>query len=156
MTAEEAADIAEKSRGFLKEILDAMGVESAAVTASVESGIIILNIESGAGGLIIGRGGETLEAFQTILEIYASRVNGGKAKVLVDAENYRARREEKLKEIAERAANDAIAKGKKVFLGSMKASERKLIHTILQDNPKVETRSQGDGDRRQVVVYPVR
>lgn len=151
-----AAEIAEKARLLLKEILDKMGVATATVTASVAEGGITLNIESDAGGLIIGRGGETLEALQTIIEIFASRQNEARAKIVVDTENWRARREEKLKEMAEKAANDAIERNRKVYLGTMKASERKLIHTILQDNPKVQTKSQGDGDHRQVVVYPVR
>ena len=150
------SEMEEKGCVFLTEILARMGIDDARVTPSTDGSVITLNIESGSGGLIIGRAGETLEALQTLLEIYASRLNEGLTKMIVDTENYRSRREDKLRELALKAAEEAVVKGKKVYLGNMKSSERKLIHTVLQDNTKVQTRSQGSGETRQVVVYPAR
>ncbi len=155
-SASQVAEMEEKGCAFLEEIVRAMGVDGATVTASSSGSTITLNIESSAGGLIIGRSGETLEALQTLMEIYASRLNEGRTRLVVDTENYRLRREEKLKETALKAAEEVIAKGKKVYMGYMKSSERKMVHTVLQGNDKVETKSQGAGENRQIVIYPAR
>lgn len=149
-------EVVEGARGFLESILRHMGVEDAVIKADNGNGTLALNIESGAGGLIIGKNGETLEALQTIMEIYASRLHTGRVSLVVDTEDYRQRREQKLREIAEKAAEKAATSGRQVFLGAMKSSERKMIHTFLQDSATVKTRSQGEGDRRQVVVFPAR
>ena len=147
---------AKMARGFLEEIVKNMGIDNAAVKMVPGDNGITLDIISDSGGLIIGRKGETLEALQMIMEIYAHRQPGKRVSLVVDTENYRARRKDKLADIARKSANQAVDKKGKVYLGPMKSSERKYIHSCLQTDKRVDTKSEGEGDRRQVVVIPVR
>jgi len=146
----------EKCREYLEEIVKGIGIERAVVTATKTNGTLTLDIVSDSGGLIIGRKGETLESMQMLVEIYANRINTEKADIVVDTENYRSRRREKLVDMARKSARQAVKRGRKVRLGPMKASERKIIHSCLHNNPKVETKSEGEGNRREVVVFPLK
>ena len=143
-----------KAASYLEEILEKMGVENASVDVLEKSDGVTLDIKSGSGGLIIGRKGETLEALQMIVEIFANRIKGTRVSLTVDTENYRARRKDKLMGIARNSAKQAVERGGKIYLGPMKSFERKLIHSCLQNNPHVKTTSEGEGDNRQVVVIP--
>lgn len=154
MNLAELGDIPEKMRAFLEDIVAKMNVKSAVVEILPGDEQIILNITGADSGILTGKSGETLEALQTLVEIYAGRLNGAKLPFVVDAENYRAHREDKLRSLAEKSAEKAVTTGRKVFLGPMKPSERKTIHAFLQDNTRVKTHSQGTGDNRQVVIYP--
>lgn len=149
-------EAAQKASGFLEEILTKMGVENAAVAVVEDNDGVKLEIKSGSGGLIIGRKGDTLEALQMIVEIFANRIKGTRVNLIVDTENYRARRQDKLMGIARQSAKQAVERGGKIYLGPMKSFERKLIHSCLQNNPRVKTASEGEGDRRQVVIIPQR
>ena len=148
-------DTSKACKEFLERILKAMDVEGS-VEAEESNGDILMDIKSDSGGLIIGRKGETLEALTKIMEIYATRIKGSFVNVLVDTEDYRNRREVKLKELAISSAEKAIESGKKVKLSPMKTDERKIVHFTLQDNPNVETRSEGRDDNRRIVIFPVR
>ena len=150
----EMIEAAKKASGYLGEILAKMGVENASVDVVEKNDGVTLDIKSGSGGLIIGRKGETLEALQMIVEIFANRIKETRVNLIVDTENYRARRKDKLMGIARNSAKQAVERGAKVYLGPMKSFERKLIHACLQNNPRVKTTSEGEGDNRQVVVIP--
>lgn len=140
---------------FLTDVLKTMGVE-AKIEGEENDGTILLNITSEAGGFIIGRKGETLEALSKIIEIHATRKKGSHVSVIVDTEDYRARREEKLVGQALTSAEKAIETGKKIRLAPMKTEERKIVHFALQENPNVETRSEGRDESRRVVIFPAR
>ncbi|MDH5543292.1 MAG: KH domain-containing protein [Nitrospinota bacterium] len=142
-------------KDFLERILAAMEI-AGSVDAEENNGDIMIDIKSDSGGLIIGRKGETLDAITKIMEIYATRTKGSFMSVIVDTEDYRNRREVKLKELAISSAQKALETGKKVKLSPMKTDERKIIHFTLQDNPAVETRSEGRDDNRRIVIFPVR
>ncbi len=152
--ADALGDIPEKMRAFLEDIVEKMNIKNAAVEIRSAEGEIVLNITGVDGGVLTGKNGETLEALQTLVEIYAGRLNGSKLPFVVDAEDYRQHREEKLRGLAEKSAEKAVKTGRKVFLGPMKPSERKTIHAFLQNDTRVKTHSQGTGDNRQVVIYP--
>lgn len=151
----EQMQTAKNARGFLEEIVKNIGIENAAVKVVPRESGVTLDIISDSGGLIIGRKGETLEALQMIMEIYAHRQPGKRVSLVVDTENYRSRRKDKLADIARNSADQAVDKKGKVYLGPMKSSERKYIHSCLQSDKRVNTKSEGEGDRRQVVVIPV-
>lgn len=147
-------EVSEKAAEFLRQIVKGMDVCEAKVKIVSDKGDITLKICDEDKPFPIGNNGEVLDAVQTLVGIYVGRLHDGKTRVTVDAGNYREQRVGKLKELAEKAADEAIAKGKKVYMGTMKSAERKIIHAALQDNAGVQTKSQGEGDRRQVVVYP--
>lgn len=103
-------------------------------------------------GYLIGYRGETLYAFQNILSAIAGKGIDNKVRVLLDIEGYKAKREKTLKELADKVARTVIKTRKSVTLEPMQAYERKIIHSRLQENHKVETISVGEEPARRIVV----
>jgi spoIIIJ-associated protein len=105
-------------------------------------------------GALIGRKGERLSALQHIVNLMLSREMGEWTRVLVDVEGYRGRREQQLREIADRAAARVVETGKMLQLEPMPALERRWIHLALRNHPTVGTQSIGEEPNRRVVVVP--
>lgn len=103
-------------------------------------------------GYLIGYRGETLYALQNILSAVASKGIRGKIRVILDIEGYKAKREKTLEDLAEKMAKTVIKTRKPVKLEPMKAYERKIIHSKLQENNKVETVSIGEEPHRRIVI----
>lgn len=103
-------------------------------------------------GFLIGYRGETLYAFQNILSAIASRGIDNRVRVILDIEGYKEKREKALQELADKLAKTVMKTKKSVTLEPMQAYERKIIHSRLQNNDKVETRSIGEEPRRKVVI----
>lgn len=103
-------------------------------------------------GYLIGYRGETLYAMQNILSAIAGKGIENKVRVILDIEGYKARREKTLEDLAEKIAKTVIKTKKSVKLEPMQAYERKIIHSKLQQNPKVETTSVGEEPYRRVIV----
>jgi spoIIIJ-associated protein len=107
-------------------------------------------------GLFIGRHGQTIEAVQHLAyRIAIHRGEGDRKRIVIDAEGYRARREEALHRQADQAADDALSGKRPVALDAMTASERKLVHEYLRDRGDVETYSEGEEPDRHLVVAPL-
>lgn len=104
-------------------------------------------------GLLIGKHGGTLDALQYLTNAILHRQAVGKEAVL-DAAGYRERRNEALAAIARRAADETLATGRPVELDPMTSVERKVVHLLLKDDPRVETSSDGVEPNRFVVVRP--
>lgn len=136
---------------FLKDWLSKVD-ESLEYSIKVEDYTIMININGNAAGLLIGYRGETLNAMQTILSTIANRNFNDKIRLILDIENYREKRAKILEELAEKVSKTVLKKGKNITLEPMSAYERKIIHSKLQDNDKVETYSIGEGDNRRVVI----
>lgn len=118
-------------------------------------GFCILNIEGSASGVLIGRRGQTLEAFQYLVTRVLQRLTGlSQVRILVDVEGYRQRQREKLIQAAHRAAEKAIQTGTDVILRPMNARDRRIVHLALRSTEEVETQSIGEGDRRRVMIIP--
>ncbi len=117
-------------------------------------GEIYINMEGRDAGLAIGPKGETLNAFQTILQTALSRRYQSPLKVVLDASNYRERRRGQVVQIALQAADKARTYKKLVRLRNLSAAERRIVHLTLQSDPTVTTFSEGEGDQRVVVVAP--
>ena len=103
-------------------------------------------------GYLIGYRGETLYAMQNILSAIAGKGIENKIRVILDIEGYKARREKTLEDLAEKVAKTVIKTKKSVKLEPMQAYERKIIHSKLQQNPKVETTSVGEEPYRRVII----
>ena len=136
---------------FLKDWLSKVD-ESLEYSIKVEDYTIMININGNAAGLLIGYRGETLNAMQTILSTIANRNFNDKIRLILDIENYREKRAKILEELAEKVSKTVLKNGKNITLEPMSAYERKIIHSKLQDNDKVETYSIGEGDNRRVVI----
>ncbi len=105
-------------------------------------------------GAVIGRHGQTIDAIETLANAVAARRSGERKEVVVDAAGYRERRRATIGAMAVRAAERALATGRPVDLEPMSAGERKIVHLLLQDDPRVETTSEGTEPHRFVVVLP--
>lgn len=103
-------------------------------------------------GFLIGYRGETLYAMQNILTSIAGKGIENRVRVILDIEGYKSKREKTLEDLAEKVAKTVIKTRKPVKLEPMQAYERKIIHTKLQENNKVETNSIGEEPFRRIVV----
>ena len=105
-------------------------------------------------GAIIGRRGETLDAIQQLTNYAVNHSQSKRVRIHVDAEGYRAKREEALQRLAVKVAGKVVKYRKNVTLEAMNAYERHVIHSALQEYPDVTTYSTGtEPNRRTVVVY---
>ncbi len=104
--------------------------------------------------ILIGKRGHTLNALQYLANLVANKAADHKMKIVIDAEDYRSRRQEALQHLAERMAARAIRERKSFQLDPMPAYERKIIHTSLQNYPGITTSSNGEEPVRYVVVHP--
>lgn len=135
----------------LREILVAMGVEAEVAYGeqTQSDGVEVLGADMGA---LIGHGGENLVALQQIVSAIASKKVGHSVHVGVDIEGYRHRREEQLKEMAERVVERVKATGSAVTLEPMLAYERRVVHLVVQGQQGVRTESVGIEPNRRVVI----
>src|SRR5258706_7208686 len=110
-------------------------------------------VETEEGGMLIGYHGETLESFQTILSLVASRELGEFVRVNLEVGDYKRNRVEYLKHLALQAKDQALAQNTGISL-SLKPWERREVHLLLQDDQEVATESMGEGRDRVLVVKP--
>ena len=149
---EENINIAkQKIDTFLKEWLKQVD-EELEYSIKIEDYAININITGQAAGMLIGYRGETLNALQAILTSMANSNIKNNIKIILDIENYRSKREKVLEELAEKVAKTVIRNQKSITLEPMSAYERKIIHSKLQFDNKVETYSIGDGENRRIVI----
>lgn len=105
-------------------------------------------------GLFIGRHGQTIDAVQHLAQRAVATLVGEQRRVVIDAEGYRARRQEALERQAGEAADTAVREARPVALDAMTASERRLVHEFLRDRDDVGTHSEGEEPDRHLVVAP--
>ena len=105
-------------------------------------------------GILIGRGGSTLQALQDIVTTIVRRNLPEERRIVVDVERYRERRRQKLREYAERMADKALMTRKPIKLEPMTPRERKIVHDALKDVAGVESKSEGEDPQRRVVISP--
>jgi spoIIIJ-associated protein len=113
-----------------------------------------LNVKGTDMGMLIGRRGEKLASLQHLVNLIVAKREGEYTRITVDVENYRGRREEQLRDVADRAAKRVIQTGKIIQLEPMPAVERRIVHMALVENPKVRTQSVGVDPNRRIVVLP--
>ncbi len=140
---------------FIKELISVLNV-NAQVNIDENDNYIKINIGGGNAGDLIGYRGECLNAIQYITSIVENERSGSRKKVILDIENYRARREDTLKNLAHRMENKVKKTNKSVRLEPMSANERRIIHTELQASESVATLSKGIDPNRFVVIVPKR
>ena len=136
---------------FLKELTEKMGL-NLDITAKTGSSSVYLNIKGKDSGTVIGKRGQTLDAIQYLTSLVVNKENEKYIRVVVDAENYRAKREKTLEQLANRLADKVVKTKKSVRLEPMNPYERKVIHATLQSNPNVTTKSEGEEPYRRVII----
>lgn len=142
-----------KTIRFLTEVINRMGYEASVNILRKEDKKVVFGIESKNSGILIGRKGKNLDALQLLANVYANRLPSS-MKVVVDAENYRLRREENLVRLAHKTAEQVRRNRNSRLLEPMNPFERRLVHTALNPIKDIETKSEGDGLYKQVrVIY---
>jgi spoIIIJ-associated protein len=113
-----------------------------------------VNIQGDDLSYLIGRHAETLNSLQYISSLIINKEIGRSIPLIVDVEGYRVRRENQLRQLARRMAEQAISTGRRQVLEPMPASERRIVHIELRDNDEVTTESIGEEPRRKVTIIP--
>ena len=136
---------------FLRDIAEQMGVD---LDFSVKAGdeLVFVEITGKDTGTIIGKRGATLDAVQCLASYVVNKESDKYIRVILDAENYRAKREKTLVNLANRLAGKVERTGRPTTLEPMNPYERKVIHCTLQNHPSVKTRSEGKDPYRKVII----
>jgi spoIIIJ-associated protein len=145
---------AEALEELLEEIVDALGLD-VEIEITEQEGVLSGRIRGDDVGLFIGRHGQTIDAVQHLAQRIVFPGGPAPARVVIDADGYRARRAEVLCEDAEDAADEALRTGRAVELEPLPPSERRVVHEHLRDRDDVETHSEGEEPDRYVVVSPL-
>jgi spoIIIJ-associated protein len=148
-------DPVEEAELFLKNVVKQMGVTAAKIEKQQDGKRVIFMITGEQVGLLIGKHGQTLNSLQLLTQLVANRYAKEYVSIIVDAENYRERREKTLIQLAQKLVEKAIKTGKEVKLEPLPAHERKIIHNALANYKNVTTYSVGEEPHRYVVVSPI-
>lgn len=133
-------------------LLEKMGT-AAKVSASVDGDSVLLDIQTEEHkGLLIGSRGETLAAFQTILNLLLRNETGEWQNVVVNIGDWREKQEDYLVSLAKQAASRAVETGRPQNLYNLSASQRRVVHTYLAEDPTVDSFSEGEGRERYLVI----
>lgn len=146
---------AERAKEILTEILKHIDLPTV-VESKAENDYLYLNIISNGSGLLIGKRGKTLNALQYLLAKILQRDIGENVSVVIDTENYRAKRETSLTELACQLSEKVKRTRQPLTTGPMNAQDRRIIHLALKEDFEVRTKSRGEGKLRRVVIYPVK
>lgn len=150
-TEQELNQAKQRVEKFLESFINKVSAE-AQYCVEIKEKCLYINITGENIGNLIGYRGETLFALENILKAIANKVSENKVIVRLDIEKYKEKRVKTLENLAIKKASIVEKTGKSITLEPMQAYERKVIHSILQNRSKVETRSIGQEPRRRVVI----
>nr|WP_221248230.1 RNA-binding cell elongation regulator Jag/EloR [Anoxybacillus mongoliensis] len=136
---------------FLKHVIEQMNVR-VQLACQVEGERLVVFLSGRDVARVIGKHGQTLNSLQLLAQGVLNRYTDRPLRVVIDAEGYRKRREETLVRLAKNMAKKAIQMGKDISLEPMSAWERKVIHTALSDDDRIQTFSAGTEPHRHVVI----
>ncbi|GIN86739.1 Jag protein [Heyndrickxia sporothermodurans] len=147
-------DPIEEAKIYLLDVIRKMGIDGQ-IEIMIEGNTAVFKITGEKMALLIGKRGQTLNSLQLLTQLIANRYTKQFLNIILDAENYRERRENSLIQLAERLAEKAIYTKKAVTLEAMPSFERKIIHSALSRNKKVNTHSEGEEPNRYLVIQPI-
>ncbi|RDU37252.1 protein jag [Neobacillus piezotolerans] len=148
-------DPIEEAKKFLSQVSEQMGAPIE-IEANREGKHVTFVMSGEKIALLIGKRGQTLNSLQYLTQLVINRFSEQYLTVILDAEDYRNRRNETLIQLAQRLAQKAVKTGKTVTLEPMPSYERKVIHTALSENSRVKTYSDGTEPHRHIVITPNR
>ena len=151
--AKDGASDGERTVCFLEGLFDLLKITACTELVS-EGEKIEINVTAANSTAVIGKHGATLDAIQTLAGAVANTGRDDYKRVVVDCENYREKREETLKKLADNLAQKATRLGKKVKLEPMNPYERRIIHAALAKHEEVKTESEGKEPNRYIVIVP--
>ena len=147
-------DTNDNIRDFLESVFKAMGLT---VTIQIEkeedSNVVNVDLKGDDMGVLIGKRGQTLDSLQYLISLVANKEGGKYFRVKLDTENYRERRKATLESLAKNIAYKVKRTRRPVSLEPMNPYERRIIHSALQNDKYVSTKSEGEEPFRHVVVF---
>ncbi len=150
VTLKEDAD--RRAKQFLADVFGKMNIEGT-VEAKMDGKDLYVNVEGSDMAVLIGRRGQTLDSLQYLVSLVVNKDRDDYIRVVLDTENYRDKRKETLEKLANRLAYKARKMRKDIILEPMNPYERRIIHSALQGNPYVSTRSEGEEPYRKVIIF---
>ena len=143
----------ERTQAFCEELFDAMKVETTVnIDFKEEDNVMNIDLSGSDMGILIGKRGQTLDALQYLISLYVNRESDAYIRVKLDTENYRERRKVTLEKLAKKIAYTVKRAKKPVALEPMNPYERRVIHSALQNDRYVCTKSEGEEPYRKVVI----
>ncbi|XJZ27329.1 RNA-binding cell elongation regulator Jag/EloR [Bacillota bacterium Lsc_1132] len=146
-------DPVEEAKNFLSQVSEKMGAPIS-IDVKRDGKQILFTLKGEKIALLIGKRGQTLNSLQYLTQLVINRFADQYFTVILDAEDYRKRRNDTLIQLAHRLAEKAVRTGKAVSLEPMPSYERKVIHTALADNRRIKTYSDGTEPHRFIVISP--
>ena len=158
MLPEGGDEVLDKTESIVSKLLYHMGLQ-AQVSAHYgepreDRRPIMVDVRGSDLAILIGRRGQTLDAFQYVSALMVGKQTGQFIQLIVDVEGHRDRREQQLRQLAQRMAEQVLKTGRKLTLEPMRASERRIIHMELREHPAVMTESVGEDPYRKVTIIP--
>lgn len=142
----------QRAKEFLQKIFKAMDMQVEIEMSFDNEDNLNIDLKGGDMGILIGKRGQTLDSIQYLTSLAVNKGKSSYVRVKVDTENYRIRRKETLENLAKNIAFKVKRTRRPVFLEPMNPYERRVIHSALQNDPKVSTHSEGEEPYRKVVV----
>ena len=143
--------IIDRAKNFLTELFNAINLDLTINVIEVDDNVV-LDLKVTDSALLIGKRGQTIDALQYLTNLAANRSSEDKVRFIIDVENYRKRREETVIKLAKSVADRVVRIRQDIKMEPMSRHERRIVHTTLQDNKRVETHSHGEDPYRYVVV----
>ena len=150
---EPETDCEKKIKEYLEILLEKMGLPGKVFISFKEDNKVGFTIESDYSGILIGKKGKNLDALQLLLNVFAGRFENS-PRIIIDAENYRVRKEESLVRLAIKSAEQVRKNRRSKLLEPMNPFERRVVHTALNGMEDIATKSDGEGLFKQVrIIY---
>ncbi|MBI9086577.1 MAG: Jag N-terminal domain-containing protein [Desulfobacterales bacterium] len=137
----------------LQKMVDLITTDST-VVSETDQDRLLLRVDGGNSGVLIGRRGQTLEAMQFLTDKIINRKSESRVRLKVDIEGYMETRKANLQSLAHKMAEKAKKTGKPATINQMTAQDRRIVHLALKDDTRVRTQSMGDGYYRRLVIFP--
>ena len=145
--------VQQKAKDFVKQVFGAMGMNvSVETTVNKDEGELQVMMTGDDMGVLIGKRGQTLDSLQYLVSLVVNKETEGYLRVKLDTENYRERRKDTLETLARNISYKVKRTKRPVSLEPMNPYERRIIHSALQNDRYVVTRSEGEDPYRHVVI----
>ena len=145
--------IVDKTEVYLDALFKAMNIDAVVdIQYNEDDRNMDINLTGQEMGILIGKRGQTLDALQYLISLFVNKESDNYIRVKLDTENYRARRKETLEQLARNIAIKVKRYKKPMSLEPMNPYERRIIHSALQNDKYVTTRSEGDEPNRHVII----
>ncbi len=145
-------DCDRRAKAFLDDVFEKMNIVGKIHTKTTGKDLYV-SIDGPDMAVLIGRRGQTLDSLQYLVSLVVNKDRDDYVRVVLDTENYREKRKETLEKLANRLAYKARKMRKDIILEPMNPYERRIIHSALQGNPHVSTRSEGEEPFRKVIIF---